>query len=152
MYTTVEIPKEVVEQKLHEVINKPMVASVATLEDGKPWVRYMVVIPTGDSFSLWSSSSINSRKIEQIKKNPHVHITMGEASTNPNFMGTYVQFAGIAEIKTDKETRHKYWNDMLANYYKGPDDPNYAIIIFKPEMIELWGDRENPFTPYVWKP
>ena len=61
----------------------------------------------------------------------------------------YLQIQGKAEISTDKAEQKAFWHDTLKRYFKGPDDPNYGIIIVKSYCIELY--TIGSFKPEVWK-
>ena len=134
-------------QRIFTIIKEPYLASFATItEDGKPWVRY-VTPHASEDLTIRFSTFIGSRKVAQIKKNPEVHLTCGV--TDPATAQTYLQIQGKAELSTDKAEREAFWNDYLKRYFKGPDDPNYGIIIVKPYRIELY--TMGNFKPEVWK-
>ncbi|OGW26375.1 MAG: hypothetical protein A2X59_05225 [Nitrospirae bacterium GWC2_42_7] len=115
-------------------------------EDGKPWVRY-VVGKADDKLVFRFCTSINSRKVGQIRKDPNVHISFGAKDLES--AKHFIQVEGRAEVTTDKAERESFWFDELKNYFSGPDDPNYCIIIIKPSRIEF-GTMGNR-TPEVWQ-
>ena len=134
-------------QRILTIIKEPHLASFATIAvESKPWVRY-VTCQAAEDLTIRFSTFIGSRKVVQIKKNPEVHLTCGV--TDLATAQTYLQIQGKAELSTDKAEREAFWNDHLANYFKGPDDPNYGIIIVKPYRIELY--TIGNFKPEVWK-
>ncbi len=124
-------------KKVLSVLNKHPLINLATVtENGKPWVRY-VMTKTSKEIVIRSAVFANSRKIKHIRNNPEVHICCG---VNDMFKDTeYLQIQAHAEISTDKEEKEKYWSDMLKTYFKGPEDPNYVVLILKPYRIEYWG-------------
>lgn len=89
-----------------------------------------------------------SRKVAQIKENPEVHITCGVSE--PADMQPYVQIQGRAEFTTARTERHGFWKDTLKNYFNGPDDHNYGIVVVTPYRIELC--TPGSLTPEVWEP
>jgi general stress protein 26 len=134
-------------QRILTIIKEPHLASLATIaEESKPWVRY-VTCQASEDLTIRFSTFIGSRKVVQIKKNPEVHLTCGV--TDLATAQTYLQIQGKAELSTDKAEREAFWNDYLTRYFKGPDDPNYGIIIVKPYRIELY--TMGNFKPEVWK-
>lgn len=134
-------------QRILTIIKEPHLASFATsAEESKPWVRY-VTCQASEDLTIRFSTFIGSRKVAQIKKNPEVHLTCGV--TDLATAQTYLQIQGKAELSTDKAEREAFWNDYLKRYFKGPDDPNYGIIIVKPYRIELY--TMGNFKPEVWK-
>ncbi len=128
--------KEELKSKILEVMNSYPVGSVATIRDGKPWVRYMAMQPQEDMI-LYTASFASSRKIAQIKENNNVHIAFG--ADPKNWVLPYVNVEGAAEILTDPETKERCWKATFAQFFKGPDDPNYVVIKITPGVIEYMG-------------
>jgi general stress protein 26 len=134
-------------EKILAVIKTPQLMSLATLtEDGRPWVRYVMGFGT-DDLSIRFVTSLQTRKIAQIKNNPEVHLTCGAAT--PEETEHYLQISGQAEVTTDETERNLCWNDNLKAYFSGPDDPNYCVVIVKPYRIEYYTMTE--MMPKVWE-
>ena len=134
-------------QRIFEAAKDFQLINFASLtEDGKPWVRY-VVGKADDKLVFRFCTSINSRKVGQIRKDPNVHISFGAKDLES--AKHFIQVEGRAEVTTDKAERESFWFDELKNYFSGPDDPNYCIIIIKPSRIEF-GTMGNR-TPEVWQ-
>ena len=107
--------KEALKNEILKVIKAYPLGSVATIKDGKPWVRYMVMQPQ-DDLDLYSASFTSSRKIDQIKKNNNVHIAFG--ADPKNWTLPYINVDGIAEIFTDPETKKRCWHATLDQFFK----------------------------------
>jgi general stress protein 26 len=60
----------------------------------------------------------------------------------------WLQVEGRAEVSTDKTERKSFWFDDLKNYFSGPDDPDYCIVIVRPSRIEFW--TMESMEPEVW--
>jgi general stress protein 26 len=120
-------------KKILDVIRNYPVGSLATVNDGKPWVRYMV-IEAKEDLTMYTTAQATSRKTGQIRKNNNVHITFGHDPKN--WMVPFINVVGTAEILTDPETKRQCWKEEYKQYYKGPDDPNYIVIKIAPEAIE----------------
>ncbi len=114
--------------------------------DGKPWVRYVVGKADNDLVFRFCTS-IDSRKVPQIRKDPNVHISLGASDliSAKNWM----QVEGTAEISTEKAERDSFWFDELKSYFKGPDDPNYCVVIIRPSRIEY--GTMGSMTPELWE-
>lgn len=125
--------KEELKNKIIKVIKEYPVGSVATIKDGKPWVRYMAM-QIEDDLMFYTTAFVSSRKIGQIKKDNNVHVTFGADSKNWEL--PYINVEATAEILTDLETKKKCWRDMLSQFFKGPEDPNYVVVKIKPSFIE----------------
>ncbi|MEQ8187662.1 MAG: pyridoxamine 5'-phosphate oxidase family protein [Candidatus Eremiobacterota bacterium] len=130
--------KALLKEKILKIFSGKKLACLATLKDGKPWVRY--VMTGSKELDLYVATALTTRKVAEIKKDKHVHLTMGFDQSNPH--SPYVQVAGTAEILTDDATKKEFWSDMLKVYFKGPDDPAYCVIKITPELIEYWATME----------
>jgi general stress protein 26 len=136
---------EILKNKIVDVLKRSILAAVATIKDGKPWVRYMVVTQ-GNGLSLWTTSFAKARKIQEIQNNKNIDLIIG--GDEKNFTAPYLNVRATAEVFTDIETKKQYWNDMLKSYYSGPEDPNLAIIVISPQVIEYMGGES--MTPEVY--
>jgi general stress protein 26 len=134
-------------ETIYDIIKIPQLMGLATVtDDGKPWVRYVMGFGAED-LTIRFVTGLQSRKVEQIKNNPEVHVICGGSTLEETEY--YVQISGTADITTDKEERHGIWNDHLKAYFSGPDDPNYCIGIVKPYRIEYYTMKE--MAPQVWE-
>jgi len=133
-------------EQISTVITPLQLSSFATItEDGKPWVRYVMTVGRED-LSVRFATFSQSRKVAQIAVNPEVHVTLGV--NNPAEMKPFLQVQGRARFSTDEAERHGFWSGMLANYFSGPDDPNYGVVIVTPYRIEL--AKTGVPMPEVW--
>ena len=121
-------------EKIAAILTPLQLASVATIADGKPWVRYVMTVGA-DDMTVRFATFAGSRKVAQIAANPEVHVTVGVS--DPANMTPYLQIQGRARFSTEAAERHGFWSEMLANYFSGPDDPNYGVVIVTPYRIEL---------------
>lgn len=133
-------------KEIAAIITPLQLSSVATIaEEGKPWVRYVMTVGR-DDLSVRFATFAHSRKVAQIAANPEVHVTLG--CNDPAIMKPYLQIQGRAYFSTDAAERHGFWSEMLANYFSGPDDPNYGVVVVTPYRIEL-ANAGVPL-PEVW--
>ena len=135
-----------VKEQIAAILTPLQLAAVATIAaGGKPWVRY-VMTTGGDDLSVRFATYAGSRKVAQIAANPEVHVTLGV--TDPAVMKPYLQIQGRARFSTEAAERHGFWSEMLADYFSGPDDPNYGVVIVTPYRIEL--AQAGVPVPEVW--
>jgi general stress protein 26 len=141
------LSKQALKRKILAKLTAPTLCVLATVtEDGKPWARY--VTPFADeNLTIWMATFANSRKINQIRKNPEVHLTTGV--TDAQGAMPYLQIQGRAEILMDGETKKAVWSDYLAKVFSGPDDPNYVVCRIIPHRIEWQATGAVP--PEVWE-
>jgi general stress protein 26 len=125
----------------------PTLCALATVtEDGKPWVRY-VMLSADERLTLRGASFANSRKAAHIRKNPEVHLTTG--AKDMETAESYLQIQARAEILTDPDSKKAMWNDYLKNIFSGPDDPNYVVLRITPYRIEYSKVDHSPAE--VWE-
>lgn len=123
------------QQRIFNLAKAPQLLSLATItEEGKPWVRY-VVGSADEALSLRFCTSLCSDKIRHIRRDPNVHVTLGAKDLMS--AKEWLQIEGTAEISTARAELDAFWYDGLKAYFKGPDDPNYCVVIVTPSLIEL---------------
>jgi general stress protein 26 len=138
------------QDKIRAVFDQPVIAGLATVTaEGRPWVRYVVVVAAEPDLSLRFTTFLGSRKVVQIQANPEVHLTAG-AEGMDNMGKPWVQVEARAEVSTEPALKKAMWNDMLASYFSGPDDPNYAVVTLRPYRIEY--NTFDAMEPQVWEP
>jgi general stress protein 26 len=135
-------------QRILEIAKEFQLINFATItEDGKPKVRY-VVGKADNELVFRFCTHLQTNKVSQIRNNPNVHISLGAKDLET--AKHWLQVEGKAEIATDKTERHSFWFDELKNYFTGPDDPNYCVVITKPSRIEY--GTMGSMSPEVWEP
>lgn len=135
-------------QRIAKILQQSQLASFATItESGTPWVRYVFCLGQEDMSIRFATHTL-SRKVFQIQKNPEVHLTCG--ISNPINMRPYLQIQGRAEFVTGRTERHGFWKETLKDYFEGPDDPGYGIVVINPYRIELC--TPGSLMPEVWEP
>lgn len=133
-------------EQIAAIITPLQLSSLATVtEGGQPWVRYVMTVGR-DDLSVRCATYVRSRKVAQIAVNPEVHVTLGVS--DPAVMKPYLQIQGRARFSTEAAERHGFWSEMLANYFSGPDDPNYGVVVVTPYRIEL--AKAGVPAPEVW--
>lgn len=141
-----------VKQKVFEVFSgKPVLAGLATTTaDGNPWVRYVTIVMDENDMSIRFATFINARKVQQILRQPEVHLTCG-ATDNDAIPEAYLQIQGKASFLTEKTEREMIWNDELKKIFNGIDDPNFGVIKVEPYRIEIYLADTNTDETLVWE-
>jgi general stress protein 26 len=127
------VEREELKNKIMKLIEEAKLGSMATIKDGKPWVRYVVIRPD-KGLNFYTTTFLKSRKVEQIKKDNNVNIAIGGDPSN--WEKPYLNIQATAEVLTDPESKKKCWHDMLQQFFSGPEDPNYAVIKISAQVIE----------------
>ncbi len=134
-------------EKIMDVVRGPHVAAVATVGDrGAPAVRHMVL--TGfDDLMLVGGTRAGSNKVAQIRRTPYAGIAIWSLK---EFTDPYVQMQATAGVHEDRETKLKYWNPTWEQYFGSVDNPEFVVIVFRPDLIEYY-DPKALVTPEVWR-
>ncbi|MDD1667686.1 MAG: pyridoxamine 5'-phosphate oxidase family protein [Methanomicrobiales archaeon] len=131
-------------EKILEVIGGTHPAAVATLDQGKPAVRFMMLTGS-DDMTLVGATMTASRKVAQLKKNPDASIAIwsGREVTDP-----YVVMKAKGTVIEDLAMKKKYWNPMMEPYFKTPDNPAFVFLVFTAIEVEYHGP--NMAMPETW--
>jgi general stress protein 26 len=107
-------------------------AAIATIDNGQPAVRFMVLTGFPD-MTLVGGTMKASRKVEQLRKNPNASISIwsGKEFTDP-----YVVIKAKGKVHEDLATKEKYWNPMFEQYFRTVGNPDYVILVFTATEIE----------------
>lgn len=130
--------------KILEVIKGHKLAALATITNGRPWVR--LVMCRSQGLNLYICTYRDSRKVAQINKNPNVHLVVSKDLNK--LEAPFVQVAGKAKIRSDAKIRHKLWRNFMKKYYSGPDDQSYVVLEVKPKLIEYQGTETEEAQLY----
>ena len=134
--------KSELKDKIIKLISKTQLASLATTENGKPWVRYVMMSGESD-LTLYTTTFSSARKVQQIKENSNVNVIIG--GDQENFKNPHINVRATAQIAADLETKKKFWDDHLKRFFSGPEDPNFSVIKISPQVIEYTsGDALKP--------
>ena len=122
---------------------------LATSESDQPSIRSMTAV-IGDDLSIWLCTFTNSRKVDQIIKNPKVCLYFVEQPNGDKSASV----TGRALIINDLEEKKKVWSlatyDLNHYFPQGPESKNLCLVKIKPLKIE-W--RENwESSLHIYKP
>ncbi|NQD65596.1 pyridoxamine 5'-phosphate oxidase family protein [Bacillus haikouensis] len=133
----------ILKQHILKVLEDSKVGTLATVKDSKPHSRYMTFF--NDELTLYTPTSKETHKAEEIESNPNVHILLGYEGEG--YGDTFVEIQGQASIETSGEYKEKLWNKHLEKWFDGQDDPNYIVLKITPGTIRLMNDEEgSPHT------
>ncbi len=132
-------------EKILAVIEGMHVAAIATLDDGMPAVRFMVLTGFPDMI-LVGATMKSSRKVAQLTKNPNAAIAIWSGK---EFSDPYVKIRTKGAVHEDLATKKKYWNPMMEQYFKAVDDPEYVVLVFTAGEIEYIDPKAGAME--TWK-
>ncbi|MFJ7508238.1 pyridoxamine 5'-phosphate oxidase family protein [Peribacillus simplex] len=129
-----------IKEKVLNIIRDYKIGVLSTVENNKPHSRYMTFF--NDELTLYTPTSGKTEKIDEIEKNPNVHILIGY--DNEGLGDSYLEISGTSKINDSQELKDKLWNESFEDWFEGPKDPNYILLQIKPESIRLMNNNGEP--------
>ncbi len=146
-----ELSRDTLINIAREIIDSAKCTTLISVdEQGKPHARAMSPFEPETNMAVWLGTSINSRKVKQIKNNPNVVVYYFESEGK-----SYVSLAGKAELVNDLALKKKYWKKGWDVFYPNPEK-DYILIKVTPERMEvcsfkykLFWDHETLMPQYI---
>ena len=129
-----------------KILKESFVGTMATVQQNKPHTRYMTFF--SDEFTLYTATSKQTQKVDELEANPHTHILIGYDGKG---MGdAYLEIEGTVSISDDESVKEKVWNKHMKPWFSGPEDPDLVILKISPDSIRLMnkkGEEPKEITP-----
>lgn len=110
-----------------------------TAEGGPAGARPMNVRKVDGDGGLWFLSASDSRKNEELQKNPVVELFF-QGSQHSDFM----QLTGFATITTDKKRIKELWDPLIRTWFtEGVDDARITVIKVEPSDGYYWDTKHG---------
>lgn len=129
-----------VKEQILSIISNKHVGTMATIHDNKPRSRYMTFF--NDNLTLYTATSKDTHKTEDVEQNPYTHILLGYEGEGVG--DEYVEIEGKVIESDDKSIKEKVWNEHLEPWFDGPEDPKLVILQINPEQIRLMNKKGQP--------
>ncbi|MFC7372818.1 pyridoxamine 5'-phosphate oxidase family protein [Fictibacillus iocasae] len=129
--------KQELKQNILNVLDESRTGTLATVKGNKPHSRYMTFFH--EELTMYSPTSSETHKAEEIEENPNVHILLGY--DGDGYGDSYIEAEGTAVIRDDQEIKNKIWNEHMENWFDGKDDPKYVVLEIKPSTIRLMNKK-----------
>jgi general stress protein 26 len=122
--------------KLVELTRESRFCMLTTVDaDGRLVSRPMSRQDVDLDVELWFIATRDSRKVEHIRRDPHVSVTVAGSSS-------WVSLAGTAEMVDDIDKLREVWSTFAEAWLPGgPEDPDAILIRVDAETAEFW---DNP--------
>ncbi|MFJ7952989.1 pyridoxamine 5'-phosphate oxidase family protein [Lysinibacillus sp. NPDC096418] len=127
-----------VRDEILEVLNREKVGTMATVENGKPYSRYMTF--QHEDFVLYTVTNKHSEKVEELKKNPYTHILYGYE--NKGFGDAYVEIEGKVTAFEDEGIKNKL-TEFFTSIFIGNTDEMLTLKI-EPIRMRLMNKKGEP--------
>jgi general stress protein 26 len=135
-------------QKIVEIMKKASDFSFFATSDGDQARVRPVSSMVEDDMSVWIATSVASRKVQQIKKNPKVSLAFVQQPQGEKA----ATIIGEAEIVEDLEQKKRVWG--LASYDPsqfwpdGPETKDYCVLKINIKKVEWWEDMAVGMKTY----
>ena len=120
-----------------EILQRVSTLVLATIgENGFPNARTMRKHAMNKSLeTIYFTTETGSRKTKELTNNNKVCVHYYETGEKGHMC---IFLEGEALVTRDKSVREKLWTETsLRRYPQGVDDPNYTVIIEKPQKLRL---------------
>ena len=131
-----------------EIMTSAGTCALITIDqEGRPRVRVMDPFVPESDFTVWLGTNTNSRKVDQIKKDPKVTLYYLDIDGSG-----YVMIHGTAQIVIDQEEKEKRWKVEWEAFYPNKTE-DYLLIKVSPEWLEVISyTRGIAGDPTTWEP
>ncbi|WP_217587097.1 pyridoxamine 5'-phosphate oxidase family protein [Lentibacillus saliphilus] len=130
-----------IRESVEKILDESHVGTMATVKGNEPHSRYMTFM--NDGLKLYTATSKETDKAEEIENNPSTHILLGYEGDGIG--DDYVEYKGKVSFNESEEMKDKIWNDYMNHWFDGPNDPNYVVLEVDPVQIRLM--NKNNLTP-----
>jgi general stress protein 26 len=144
-------PREAVIKAAREVVGAARYATLSTIDElgGYLYSRVVDPFPPEDNFTIWIGTNAESRKVQQLTRNPRVVLLYFDPPRQH-----YVSIMGSATIVRDQaEKSRRFKPEWQAFYKNGSDGDDYVLIRVAPSQLEIvaesLGMKNDPAT---WRP
>ncbi|MGE8000347.1 pyridoxamine 5'-phosphate oxidase family protein [Lysinibacillus sp. NPDC093190] len=127
-----------VRDEILEVLNREKIGTMATVENGKPFSRYMTF--QHEDFVLYTVTNKHSEKMEELRKNPYTHILYGYE--NRGFGDTYVEIEGKLTEILEEGIKNKL-AEFFTSIFVGNQDEMITLKI-EPIRMRLMNKKGEP--------
>ena len=105
-------------------------------KDGFPSVSTVSPVDPENILAVCFTTNADGNKAKRLQKSNKASICFHAGGDN-------ITLVGEAEIRTDQETKSRYWQDWFIGHYPGGEtDPNYIVIKISTKRVSLWIDNE----------
>ncbi len=107
-----------------------MLTTVA--DDGTLISRPMALQEVGFDGDLWFFAARDSRKMEHLRHDQQVNVTVSSADT-------WVSLTGRVDVIEDEARKRELWNPGVEAWFpEGPDSPEIVLLAVRGESAEYW--------------
>ena len=108
--------------------------------EGNPQVRWMGGAYLEKPFTVYMACGAQSRKIDQIASDAKSQLMF-----HAEDFSRVATLTGTSEVVTEADAKRRIFEGIAgaAQYFAGPDDPNFGVIKFTCRRVEMLGLSEG---------
>ena len=131
-----------------EIMHAAGTCALITLnEKDIPVVRAMSPFLPESDFTVWFGTNPESRKVNEIKKNPNVTLYYLDSDASG-----YVMIHGLAQLVDDPKQKEMRWKDEWEDFYPNRTE-GYLLIKVTPQSMEVVSPTRDVIgDAKTWKP
>ena len=136
--------------KAEEIVNGSTMHTIGDSGRGADWVMAltdeggypaasMITASRADGFK-WIAfcTGLGWNKPSRAKKDPRTCIYLFDKES---FSG--ISLTGKVDVITDLNIKKQMWYGALGDYFKGPDDEKFCVLMVKPERYNIFVDNRT---------
>jgi general stress protein 26 len=133
-------------QRLSELVSRFNTAMLVTRTDsGGMRARPLSIADSGEDGALYFSTAIDSPKVEELERDPHVAVVMQDGRR-------YVSISGVARIVRDRALIERLWTASWKIWFpEGKDDPSLCVLLVEPIEAAYWDMSGREGVKYVFQ-
>lgn len=123
-------------EKILSIYRDYSVGVFSTIDQSRPFARFMMFFH--EDLTLYTATNKHTHKVEELKKNPYVHVLLGNSAQQ--FDSPYIEVEAKASFEESPDLKTQFWTEHLNKWIESPDDPNYVLLKLEPEKILYFPD------------
>jgi len=108
--------------------------------DGAPQMRWMGGLMLEPPLTVYMAAGADSRKMHQVRANPRAQLMFQDGE-----FARVVTLSGTCEVVEELATKRRVWDGIpgCAEYFGGPEDPNFGVVKFVCRRVERLALNES---------
>jgi general stress protein 26 len=133
-------------QQLGKLMSEFKTAMLVTrTDDGNMRARPLSIAGSRDDGALYFSTAIDSPKVVELDRDPHVNVVMQDGRR-------FVSLSGVARVVADRALIDALWSESWKVWFpKGKDDPSLCILAVDPVEAAYWDTSGAVGIKYVFE-
>jgi general stress protein 26 len=130
--TTAPAERDSIIAAAREIMGMQKYCALITVDSsGKPQVRTMNPFPPEDNMTVWIATNSRSRKVKEIRNNPHVCLYYANHSQATGYVSITGKAVLVDDMNEKLKRKREYWNQAF------PDWKYLILIQVIPERLEV---------------